>query len=173
MQGHRTEYGDEQHVARRVCVAGEHASESHAWVSTPLSTWQQGRARPDGQTFLIRLQSRGDDHHDFEDLRHVPQKKDHLCDYVLDHCYNRAVHWRDTLAAILRNLSKLVGHSYGSGTNVSDLTRRILDDSATERNTVPSERPSPALCTICRSHVHRKVAMPCRWVGACRRRRLS
>ena len=34
MQGHRTEYGDEQHVARRVCVAGEHASESHAWVST-------------------------------------------------------------------------------------------------------------------------------------------
>ena len=49
------------------------ASESHAWVSTPLSSWHQGRARPEGQT--CRLQSRGDDHHDFEDLRHVPQKK--------------------------------------------------------------------------------------------------
>ena len=49
------------------------ASESHAWVSTPSSSWQQGRARPEGQT--CRLQSRGDDHHDFEDLRHVPQKK--------------------------------------------------------------------------------------------------
>ena len=104
------------------------ASESHAWVSTPSSSWQQGRARPEGQT--CRLQSRGDDHHDFEDLRHAPQKKDNLYGYVLDHCNNRVVHWRDTLAALLRNLSRLVVHSYGPGTNVNDLSRRILDDLA-------------------------------------------
>ena len=156
MQGHRTEYGDEQHVARRVCLAGEHASESHAWVSTPLSAWQQGRARPDGQTCAIRLQSRSP-----RLRRPAPRtaKKDCLYDYVLDHCYNRAVHWRDMLAANLRNLSKLVVHGYGPGTNVSDLTRRILDDLATERDTAPSERSSPALYTICRSHVRWMMGM--------------